>query len=513
MNDFLFAEDNQADDIKPTTIDSGWDILVVDDEEDIHQVTKLVLSGFKFEDKPLNFHHAYSAQEAKEKMSSLSNLAVGLVDVVMETNHAGLDLIRYIREEADNHDIRLILRTGQPGEAPEESVIRDYDINDYKNKTELTAIKLKTLLYSALRSYRDIQTIEKHKLGLEKIINASAKFLECDTINQFASSILEHVSDVMGLEDNEIYCAAAINSQSEDATAFKLLAHTNADGTKHELPPSNDNIPSEVSNLFEQAHIKKTSFKNNTEFVGYFPIKGGLETMLYVNKSSELHPSDHQLLEFFANNIALAYDNLRLREVIRDSQKELSYILGEAVEKRSKETGSHVKRVAHYSYLLAQKYGLNDYEAEIIKLASPLHDIGKISIPDNILNKPGKHDAQEWEIMKSHAEIGYDILRNSNNEILKQGALIAYHHHEKWDGSGYPQSLKGEQIDISGRITAIADVFDALGSDRCYKKAWPLEDIIELLKRERGKHFDPKLVDLFLNNLDDVLEIRDLYPD
>lgn len=506
MSDFLFATE-QVEETQDAANEDSWNILVVDDEEDIHQVTKLVLSGFTFEDRRLIFHHAYTASEAIEMLKDLPEVAVALVDVVMETNHAGLDLIRYIREEADNHDVRLILRTGQPGEAPEEAVIRDYDINDYKNKTELTAIKLKTLLYSALRSYRDICTIEQHKKGLENIINASARFLECETVNEFASSILEHVSGVMGYSDKEIYCAAAVNSQNDNATDFKLLA---CSGIENE---SDKHIPNDVSELFEKAHNTKSSFKNSKHYVGYFPTKGGLETMLYVSCSSDLHPSDHQLLEFFSNNIALAYDNLNLRELIRESQKELSYILGEAVEKRSKETGSHVKRVAHYSYLLAIKYGLSHYHAEIIKLASPLHDIGKISIPDQILNKPGKHDAKEWEIMKSHAEIGYEILKNSNNDILRQGAVIAHQHHERWDGSGYPQSLKGENIDISGRITALADVFDALGSARCYKPAWELDKIIALVKEEKAKHFDPTLVDIFLNNLDEFLAIRDQFPD
>jgi len=508
VSDFLFADDSLNHNEQVAAVETGWDILVVDDEEDIHQVTKLVLSGFQFEGKPLRFHHAYSAAQAREVLQDIDQIAVGLVDVVMETNHAGLDLIKYIREEAENHDVRLILRTGQPGEAPEESIIRDFDINDYKNKTELTAIKLKTLLYSALRAYRDIRTIEKHKRGLENIINASANFLECDTVDQFASTILGHVSNVMGLDDNEIYCAAAVNSQDKKGTDFMLLA-----ASVNSSAPEQKTLPKEISNLFIDVHNKKESCKNENQFVGYFPTKGGLETMLYVSKSGKGQPSDHQLLEFFSNNIALAYDNLRLREVVRESQKELSYILGEAVERRSKETGSHVKRVANYSFMLALKYGLTPYQAEIIKLASPLHDIGKIGIPDSILNKPGKHTPDEWQIMQSHAQMGYEILKNSTNEILRQGAVIAYQHHEKWDGTGYPSGLSGEAIDISGRITAIADVFDALGSDRCYKKAWPLADIIDLLKQERAKQFDPKLVDLFLNDLDAFLAIRDAYPD
>ncbi|PCK31536.1 DUF3369 domain-containing protein [Pseudoalteromonas piscicida] len=507
MSGFLFSDEVLE---SPTNkmADTYWDILVVDDEEDIHQVTKLVLSGFKFESRALRFHHAYSAQEAKSILKAEKNISVGLIDVVMESNHAGLDLVRYIRDELENYDIRLVLRTGQPGEAPEESVIRDYDINDYKNKTELTAVKLKTLLYSALRAHRDIQTIEKHKMGLERIIDASSNFLQCSNIQDFASTILSHVSAVMGLSDSEIYCAAAVNHQANEPAKFKLLA-ASGEG----IEPSNGILPENVQKLFIETHNKKSSIKTRNEYIGYFPSREGNETMIYVSKDSDLQNMDFQLLEFFANNIALAYDNLKLRETVKDSQKELSYILGEAVEKRSKETGSHVKRVAHYSMLLAQLYGLSHYQAEIIKLASPLHDIGKISIPDHILNKPGKLTDDEWLIMQTHAQQGYEILKNSTNEILQCGALIAYQHHEKWDGSGYPQGLKGEQINIVGRITALADVFDALGSARCYKPAWPLEKVIKLLNEENGKQFEPKLIDLFLNNLEQFIEIRDKYPD
>ncbi|MEJ6475702.1 DUF3369 domain-containing protein [Pseudoalteromonas piscicida] len=507
MSGFLFSDEVLE---SPTNkmADTYWDILVVDDEEDIHQVTKLVLSGFKFESRALRFHHAYSAQEAKSILKAEKNISVGLIDVVMESNHAGLDLVRYIRDELENYDIRLVLRTGQPGEAPEESVIRDYDINDYKNKTELTAVKLKTLLYSALRAHRDIQTIEKHKMGLERIIDASSNFLQCSNIQDFASTILSHVSAVMGLSDSEIYCAAAVNHQANEPAKFKLLA-ASGEG----IEPSNGTLPDNVQKLFIETHNKKSSIKTRNEYIGYFPSREGNETMIYVSKDSDLQSMDFQLLEFFANNIALAYDNLKLRETVKESQKELSYILGEAVEKRSKETGSHVKRVAHYSMLLAQLYGLSHYQAEIIKLASPLHDIGKISIPDHILNKPGKLTDDEWLIMQTHAQQGYEILKNSTNEILQCGALIAYQHHEKWDGSGYPQGLKGEQINIVGRITALADVFDALGSERCYKPAWPLEKVIKLLNEENGKQFEPKLIDLFLNNLEQFIEIRDKYPD
>lgn len=204
-------------------------------------------------------------------------------------------------------------------------------------------------------------------------------------------------------------------------------------------------------------------------------------------------------------------DLIELQNEITKTQREIVEKLGNAGEKRSKETGDHVKRVADYSYLLAKLAGLSEDEATLLKDASPMHDIGKIAIADEILNKPGKLTVEEFEIMKLHTQYGYDIIGSSEREILKAASIVANQHHEKYDGSGYPQGLKDEQIHIYGRITAIADVFDALGHDRVYKKAWELSAILELLEKEKGTHFDPNLVDLFLNNLDKFLEIKQKY--
>jgi PAS domain S-box-containing protein len=206
-------------------------------------------------------------------------------------------------------------------------------------------------------------------------------------------------------------------------------------------------------------------------------------------------------------------DIIELHKEIEETQREIIYKMGEIGESRSNETGNHVKRVAEYSKLLAKLYGLDEKECDILFIASPMHDIGKVGIPDSILNKPGKLTDDEWKIMKKHSIIGYNILKNSKREILKAAAIVARDHHEKWDGSGYPRNLKNEEIHIYGRITALADVFDALGSDRCYKKAWKDEDIFPLLKEGKSKHFDPKLVDLFFENIDKFKEIRDRYKD
>jgi response regulator RpfG family c-di-GMP phosphodiesterase len=187
--------------------------------------------------------------------------------------------------------------------------------------------------------------------------------------------------------------------------------------------------------------------------------------------------------------------------------------MGEIGESRSKETGNHVKRVAEYSYILAKGAGMSEEEAEVLKMASPMHDIGKVAIPDAVLKKPGQLTDEEYRIMQSHTVIGYNLLKNSKRRILKAAAIVAHEHHEKWDGTGYPRGLAGEDIHIYGRITAVADVFDALASDRVYKKAWDLERIIDLFRRERGRHFDPRLVDVFLEHLPAFLDIRDRFAD
>lgn len=215
------------------------------------------------------------------------------------------------------------------------------------------------------------------------------------------------------------------------------------------------------------------------------------------------------------------YDELqaRLAEVqslqneIEETQKEVVFTMGAIGESRSKETGNHVKRVAEYSYLLARYYGMDEKEAEMLKQASPMHDIGKVAIPDSILNKPGGFSEDEFVIMKRHAEIGYTMLNKSTRPLLQMAATLAHEHHEKWNGKGYPRGISGEEIHIYGRITAIADVFDALGSDRCYKKAWDDERIFALFREERGQHFDPKLVDIFFEHLDEFLVVREKLKD
>jgi len=196
-----------------------------------------------------------------------------------------------------------------------------------------------------------------------------------------------------------------------------------------------------------------------------------------------------------------------------DREHESLIVLGKTAEYKDPETASHVARVANYSKLLAKEYGLSDEIQDIIYYAAPFHDIGKVGIPDNILLKPAKLNDDELTIMKTHSSIGYAILEGTKSKYLKMGASIALYHHEKYNGTGYPQKIKGKNIPIEARIVAIADVFDALVSQRPYKKAWSFKEAIQFLQDESAQHFDPELVLLFIMNIDKIKDIYDQHQE
>ena len=271
-----------------------------------------------------------------------------------------------------------------------------------------------------------------------------------------------------------------------------------------------DFLHGRISTIKEITHIPKDEIGQILQLIN----ENTRQAQNLIAKERQLSLEINQLNSTLEQRVQNALVEITaLNKEIEDTQREVIFTMGAIGESRSKETGNHVRRVAEYSKLLAVLYGLDETEANLIKEASPMHDIGKVAIPDHILNKPGKLTDEEYAIMKTHAQIGYDMLKHSNRPILKTAAIIAHQHHEKYNGKGYPNGLKGDEIHIYGQITAIADVFDALGSDRVYKKAWPLEKILKLFEEEKGEHFHPKLTEIFLENIDAFLEIRDRFSD
>lgn len=490
-----------------------WKVLIVDDEEDIHTITKMALKRFMLDERGLTFLHAYSASEAKEILAKEEDIALVFLDVVMETDDAGLLLAKWLREDLNNFFIRIVLRTGQPGQAPEEKVIVDYEINDYKEKTELSRTKLFTTVFTALRSYRDLKKIEDarvyqefYRKGLERVISTTQNVLEKRTLQQFFSGLLQQVISLIHTEQTsaliQITGVSAIYSEND----YDVIAQISDDS-------GDDTIDTEIYQYLNKAIEQKRSIFEDNILVGYFPSQTGKVSLLFLKGIEHINEMNRNLLEVFSGNISLAFDNLLLNREIIETQEDLIYRLSDVVESRSNEAGNHIRRMSEVSYLLAHKLGLPEEDCLLLKQAAPMHDIGKVATPDAVLLKPGRLDDSEMSVMKEHAHIGYTIMKGSNRPILQTAAIISQQHHEKFNGAGYPQGLKGEGIHVMARIVAVADVFDALTHKRCYKEAWPIDKVISVMNESSGSHFDPKVLKVLMDNIDAALAINNKYKD
>lgn len=512
MNDFIFKDEPLEPDNKiPHKTQKKWRILVVDDDDSVHQVTKLVLADAEIENRQLEIVSVYSMEEAQNVLRDDDDFCMAFVDVVMETDHAGLELVQWIREDLKNQAIRLVLRTGQAGTAPEAKVIKDFDINDYKEKTDFTSNKMITTVYASIRAYRDIMTIQRSLDAFKKLIETTHDLLKIHQLKSFGSAALNHLLALMNVESSALYIARTQIDFDLQATNL-IIACTGKYVCESDSLEASD-IDEDVKEKIKQVFINKSHYSDDNCFVGYYQASVNAASVLYIEFEDDKEHFKASLAELFATNVALILEGLTRQKEIEKTQKELLFIVGEAVEARSKETGSHVKRVALICELVAKYLDMSDAFIQALRLAAPLHDLGKIAIPEHILHKPGKLVGDEWNIMKSHAQIGGDILAKSTVSVSKLASRLAHFHHENWDGSGYPDGLAGNNIPIEARIMAIADVFDALGAKRCYKEAWSDDKIKAYLIEQKNIKFEDKLVDIIIDNYAAFTAIRDKYPD
>lgn len=484
-----------------------WKILVADDDEEVQKVTSFVLQDFEFMGRGVEIFHAYSAEEGLAIAEEHPDIAVALVDVVMETEFAGLEMIKQIREELENKLMRIILRTGQPGVAPEKDVVIKYDINDYREKTELTFQKLQSSLITALRSHVDLLTIENGRLGLKKIIEISATLFNLQGTKNFAACLLEQVVSL--LKFNSQTLSGQISSFAAGAGLGDPFVITAATGDyQQHLAKNIDQLtdPVIIQDIADAKRLK-AGFKKEDRMMFFFQTANGEAMIIYIRGVGEFSANERRLLDVFRSNISIAFDNLSLKNEIMATQKELMLSLGEAIEIRSVETGQHLSRVSKLSLFIAEKLGLAERESEKLALISTMHDVGKITIPDDILNKPGRLSDEEYEIMKTHAYHGYKLLSKSRHELMTDAAIIALQHHERHDGLGYPSGLKGDEIHIFARIVGLVDVYDALLSARAYKPSWTREAILNYISSHSGKRFDPQIVDVFVENFAAIWQI------
>ena len=490
--------------------DLPWKVLIVDDEPEVHAVTRLVLGGFRFEGIRLDFLSAHSAAEARSLLRRHPDIAVLLLDVVMESEQAGLELVRDVREELANPFVRIVLRTGQAGQAPEHEVIAAYDINDYKEKTELTAARLATTMYAALRAYRDMRTIEAHRLGLEGVLRASAQVFAGHGPQDFGASMLASLGDLLMPERGMLHCVVKDDTGADGAMRIVAASGVYADSVGLDAA---EVLRDPVLQAARAALRERQNVFAPNHCVLEFRDTRRNERLLFIGDGCRLSALDRKLVELFCTNAATALENLQLSGDLLSSQLEMVYLLAGAAETRSQETANHVHRVGLLAEMLGHALGLDRAYSEMLRSAAPLHDIGKIGIPDTILGKPGAHTEEEMAVMRTHAELGARMLGHSERPVIKLAAEIAASHHENWDGSGYPRGLAADAIPVSGRITMVADVFDALGSRRCYKEPWPESEIRAFMLAERGRKFDPAIVDRLIERWDDAMKLREELPD
>ncbi|MEQ3638604.1 MAG: DUF3369 domain-containing protein [Alteromonas sp.] len=516
-DDFLFAEDE-----KDTSTENlgSWKILIVDDEPEVHTVTKLVLNDFILNGKTIEFISANSGEEAKAMFREHNDIAVVLLDVVMETDDAGLQVANYVRNELDNHFTRIILRTGQPGQAPEKDVIINYDINDYKSKTELTAQKLFTVIIAALRSYRDIMVIEENRAGLEKIIDASVDLFSSQSLEKFMQGIIQQLASILGCSKDAAYITTAVATTSRtldvdnnkmDDDELYVFAGNGEYSSKEGLLLKNAINDKEYA-LCVQAMQDKQIVYAEDHVVAYCNSKSHKGALLYLSGlPRRLCESDKHLIKRFSNSVQLAFDNVLKTVDLEGTQREIIERLGHALEHESSDA-NHIKRMAEMAGLMANKLSMPEQEIDTFKLAVSLHDVGTSHVPKAILHKTTALTDDDIFAIRQHAEFGYQILKDSSRPTIQLAAILARQHHERWDGEGYPEGLKGEEIDQKSRIATLIDVFDALLNERPYKPAWSVEKVVNTLKEESGRHFEPTLVTCFLNNLPAFLAIQTQYP-
>lgn len=521
-------------------------ILIIDDEPMIRQVLAAFLVQWGYA--------SYEAENGRKGIDIFERERIDLVltDLDMPVM-GGLEVLAYIHEHSPDTPVVIISGAGQLDDAVQSVKLGAWD---YLTKPIANMAILENTISRCLERVRLVRENRMYQQHLEEevarktaelrqknidlqeeVAERKVKEAEVRRINSHLEAIVDVSSQLFGYVTMHELLRGVLQSMhlllhynretnewieaGEKHNAFVLLSSNGrsqvisgwgAFASCHESAPEAVLPESLYKRLFRVLEDGVSEYGENDWF-GHIRTPNDIRCVIYLDNCHLDEEAERRLVLIYMNNIASAIDSLALQEEIVNTQKEVVITLGEVIETRSHETANHVRRVAEYTYLLARKYGMSEQEAMLLRFASPMHDAGKIGIPDALLNKPGRLTRREVEVMHEHTIMGFDLLKKSQRQILQMAAVVAHQHHERWDGRGYPQGLAEDQIHIYGRIVALADVFDALGSVRCYKAAWPMDEVVALVRRERGSHFDPDLVDILVRDLPEFMAIREQYPD
>jgi hypothetical protein len=494
---------------------ASWQVLVFDPEGALHGAVVQAVQGETFFGQPVEVLHARDQDACFDHFKKSEDIAVAFFPMAPESSHAGFDVVQYVRRVLRKHTARLVVSVVDAACAPDVESLSEYDIDDCLDSSRMSAAHIRAVIQGRLRAYRGLLSFDSHRSSLERVLESIASNQKSSSVDELSERALFQLQRLFGVESPQLFLVSKPLIFDDDGIPKRWLRSNDLRpsvvysslGTD---TPVADLVLDQVGLAFEA----ELSMDFQVGYAAYNGLAGGIgASMLYVQHGGKLNDWMRSLLEVFAQSLAVTFEKVISQDSLRNHQKELVYLLRRAVEQRSRETGAHVQRVSQCSAHLAKLAGLPEEIVTLIGLSSPLHDVGKLAIPDNILNKPEALTAEEWVVMRTHATHGRDILMESRNPVMQMAARIAYSHHEKWNGSGYPLGLRGKHIPIEGRITALVDVFDALGSRRIYKAAWSREAVESELLKGKGEHFDPALVDLFLANLPDFEAICAALPD
>jgi len=483
-------EDEQAQSRSPDQ--RQWRVLIVDDDQDVHAVTRLALRNVTFKDRELELFSAYSGREGFDILASTSDIALVLLDVVMETDDAGLVLARRIREELHNPIVRVVLRTGQPGQAPEQRVIVEYDINDYKAKTELTTQKLFTTVISALRAYESLHMLERSRVGLGKILAGATNLYQIHSLREFASGVLNQVSAILDVGADGVLCLMQAEAGTETGTTVVAATGSYAALAEAEHLPADHALAATIAKAFAE---RKSQYDHPANVL-YIRTREHRDVAISVTPPWPLAQIQRDLLEVFCERIAAAFDNLYMFGQLRKAQEATVIALADLAGFRDGDVREHARRVQQLSSSIAGRMKergacpdeLTPQLIDMIGLASILHDVGKVAAPD------GNPDTQD-----EHAHLGQKVLERAAGMVdgvsyLTYGAEIAGAHHEHFDGSGAPHGLAGSAIPLSARIVAVVDAYDSLTHGRSDSATLTPAAALQHIRERSGTEFDPEVV-------------------
>lgn len=494
-------------------VSQAWRVLVVDPLNEITSFINELQRGYTSGAVNLVVERAESHAEVLRQLTESSDIAVIILELSNTKDDSALILIQNIREVLGNIVVSIITVSSDTIAVEYGNFARQYNI---LSNITLEQIKSGTARATIVEGFKVFQSkfhLEESRQLFVASLKQEEEMSKFSSLSIFISGFLSRLCSL--LSDANPNCRSEISMLSAYrigiSSEYRVLEGMGEYKDSKNIELNQVLSEEDCQHAFANNETTNHSVTRNS-YCGIFTTHSGESALIYVKKSKPLNERELQLLSQFTESASTAIGTISISNDDTARRSDVLTTLSRVVELRSQETAVHVNRVGAVSKLLASRLGLSSREIDLVWLAAPLHDIGKAVTPESILNKQGTLTKHEYSIMQNHVTHGYEFLKNSNIELINAAATIALSHHEKWDGTGYPRGLKGDDIHIFGRIVGLADVVDALIGKRCYKDPLSLGKVVDIVHSERGKHFDPAVVDTFVNSLDEYVEILRQFP-